>query len=128
MTTTLTLTDLHFHAFHGVMPQENVVGGEFVVDVTMTCDVSDDALKNDKLEGTVNYAEALELVKNEMRVPSKLIENVAYRMAQGLLERFPRIQSVSVKVTKVCPPWGMNGNAGVEIVVSRGIEAAILGH
>ena len=122
MTTEISLTDLRFHAFHGVLSQERLVGGEFVVNVDLTCDVSPDALEKDNLEGTVNYADVLEVVKIEMRKPSKLLENVAYRVAQSILNDFPRVLSTVVKVVKVCPPWGTNGSASVTVTVQRPVQ------
>lgn len=94
---------MRFHAFHGVMPEENVVGGEYEVSVTLEVDFSR-AMEGDDLEGTVNYAVVYDLVSREMRTPSKLIEHVAGRILKSLKREFPQVESIEVRLSKLNPP------------------------
>lgn len=102
----LKLNSLHFKARHGVLPQERVVGGDFVVDLSL--EIADtevhDALCHDSLEATINYAEIYQKVKEEMDIPSALLEHVAGRIARSLISSFPKIAMAKVRVTKLCPP------------------------
>ena len=99
------LRNLKFHAFHGVMPQERTVGNHYVVNLSAEYPI-EQAMENDDLAHTLNYAEVYAVVENEMKTPSQLLENVAYRIAQKLFENFPLIQSLRLEVAKQNPPMG----------------------
>lgn len=96
---------MKFYAYHGVDPQETHVGNLFIVDLILTVDVIN-AIGSDCLDDTVNYAEVYEVVKSEMDVPSKLIEHVAGRIIKVLKNRFPKIEHVQIKLSKLNPPFG----------------------
>ena len=50
------------------------MGANFYVTLTATVQVSDDALLHDKLQGTVDYGQIVEVLKQEMKQPSSLLE------------------------------------------------------
>ena len=95
-----------FYAYHGVLPQERTVGGEYWVDLTLYPDNISAAVQDDRLDGTVNYAEAYEIVRREMAQPSALLEHVDGRIAQALFAAFPALLRIEVEVCKVNPPIG----------------------
>lgn len=99
------LKGLKIYAFHGVLPQENRVGAEYTVNLRLKTDFSW-AAQTDCLEGTINYAEVFEAVKQEMQISSQLLEHVAYRIANRLLHDFPAIEEVDVELYKQNPPMG----------------------
>ena len=74
----IILRELRFHAFHGVMPQERKVGGEFLVSVKVGYPL-EQTMRSDDVANTLNYAELYELVKKEMMQPSCLLEHVMGR-------------------------------------------------
>lgn len=109
------LKDLRFHAFHGVMPQERKVGGDFLVSLRMGYDISK-AMRTDEVSDTLNYAEVYALVRKEMEQPSALLERVAGRIAGALFASDPKILSIDLWLTKVNPPMGADcQGAGVEL-------------
>jgi dihydroneopterin aldolase len=113
------LKDLIFFARHGVAEQERIVGNEFRVQLRLKVDFSK-AAESDELEGTVSYADVFEAVKSEMDIPSKLLEHVAMRISRRLLNDFPLIEVVEIKLEKRNPPMGADiDSAGVEMVVQR---------
>ena len=99
------LKDLRFHAFHGVMPQERKVGGDFLVSLRMGYDISK-AMRTDEVSDTLNYAKVYTLVRKEMEQPSALLERVAGRIAEALFASDPKILSIDLWLTKVNPPMG----------------------
>lgn len=109
----ISLRDLHFHAYHGVLPQERKVGNDYVVNVKVKVDVAE-AMVSDNVEATVNYATLYNMVKEEMNTPSALLENVAYRIADRFFSAFPTIQATSICVRKVNPPFGAD-SLGAEV-------------
>ena len=46
------------------------------------------------------------VVKEQMDIPSKLIEHVAGRILYALKERFPQLAAVELKLSKLNPPFG----------------------
>lgn len=74
----ILLEELHFHAFHGVMPQESKVGGDFLLSLRLGYDISK-AMQTDRVEDTLNYAEVYAVVKEEMEKPS-----ASWSMSQGV--------------------------------------------
>lgn len=104
-------------AFHGVLPQERTVGGDYEVSLRVAYDFSR-AMESDDVADTVNYAELLDIVRQEMAVPSNLLEHVAGRIAKAVKKRFPQVTAVDVQLTKLNPPFGMlTEGAGVELTV-----------
>ena len=110
---------MRFHAFHGVLQQEGIVGNDYLVNLVLDYDFSS-AMKTDDLQGTLNYAEVYQKVREEMAVPSKLLEHVAGRIAHRLFSDFPEIQKLQLSITKVNPPMGADSDgAGVEVVLTN---------
>lgn len=113
------LDDIRFYAYHGVMEQERQVGAEYLVSLAIETDLSE-AVHTDDLADTVNYAALYALIEREMSVPSKLLEHVAGRIGQRLLEEFDKIATLTVRVTKQNPPIGADcKGASVEIKMTR---------
>lgn len=110
---------IHVRAFHGVMPQERTVGGDFTVSVEVTAPIMN-AVKSDCVDDTVNYAVITDIVRQEMAVPSALLEHVAGRIAERLFLTFPSIEKIWVEVKKENPPMGADcKGAGVRACFVR---------
>lgn len=99
----IELCNLTFHAHHGVLPEERLLGNTFTVDLTLEADINR-AITTDDLVHTINYAEAYEVIKQEMNIPSQLLEHVCGRIGAALLHHFPTLRRVEVRVTKHNPP------------------------
>ena len=111
----ILLSDLRFHAFHGVLPQERLVGGNFVVDLRVGYPLAQ-AMTFDQVNDTLNYASLYALVEREMQQPSSLLEHVAGRIAQAIAKTFPQALSIDLTLTKQNPPMGADcKRAGVEM-------------
>jgi dihydroneopterin aldolase len=105
-----------FYAYHGAYPEENRLGQRFYIDLELGLDLQA-AGRTDDLNLTVNYAEVYEAVKQEVTTTQvKLIETLAERIADRLLDSFP-IEEALVRVTKPDPPIpGHYEAVGVEIL------------
>ncbi len=105
------------YSFHGCLPEEEKIGGNYLVNVKINADFSE-AEKNDELSSTIDYCDVYQVVVREMAIRSKLIEHVAARIAEVLKNEIAKIEKVKVTVTKIAPP--MNGDvAEVSVIVSR---------
>ena len=111
----ITLTDLRFHAFHGVIPQERLTGNDYSVSLRIGYPVREACL-SDEVDDTLNYASVYDIVSQEMNVPSKLLGRVAFRIANRLFRKFNLITVLDVKLNKLNPPFGADCyGAGVEL-------------
>ena len=109
------LRQLRFHAFHGVMPQEQLVGADFLLDLKVGYPLQQ-AMQSDEVGDTLNYAALYDLVAREMQQPSKLLEHVAGRIAEAISLAYPKVTSIDLELTKLNPPMGADGDgASVEI-------------
>ena len=96
---------MEFHAFHGCLEHEQTLGNTFLVSVGMELDTSL-AGKTDELEQTLNYQLVYDVLKREMEIRSKLIEHIGQRILDSILNSFPQISEVNVKLSKLNPPLG----------------------
>lgn len=113
--TYVRLEKLRFRARHGVLPQERLVGGDFVVTLRIGYPWQA-AIDTDDVADTLDYAAVYRRVASEMAEPSCLLEHVAGRIAKSLLHDFPKISSIDLWLTKTCPPMGADSEgAGVEL-------------
>lgn len=105
-TGTVSLVNAVFYGHHGVMQEEHRVGGRYEVDVRVGLDFEEAAVHDD-LSRTVNYEKVYEFVRT-LVTENKfyLIEKLAYRIAQNVLDTYPDIEGVEVTVRKPNPPVG----------------------
>ena len=95
-----------FYGYHGVLSEEQSVGGKFEADVDIYTDFSE-AAKKDSLKQTIDYNAVYKfLYKMALEQKYYLIEALASRIADELLRNFERIQKVNVRVRKNNPPLG----------------------
>ena len=101
----IEINDMRFYAHHGCFEQERAIGTYFRVDLRYTTDTAQ-AERSDRIGDTVSYLDVYQVVKAEMGVSSNLLEHVARRIADAVMQRFPSIDRVDVKVSKLTPPLG----------------------
>ena len=102
---TIALEGMEFHAYHGCFAEEQVTGNTFYVDIYFDTDTSM-AEDTDDLNETVNYAEVYEIIKSQMELKSKLLEHVGKRIIDAITKRFPEVETIELKVSKMNPPIG----------------------
>ena len=105
MESRIKLKGMQFYAYHGVMEQERQIGNYFTVDLVLKVNV-EKAVYSDRLEDTINYADIFQRVKEEMEIPSKLLEHVAGRIITRLKKEYPSIEKIKLSIAKQRPPVG----------------------
>lgn len=113
MVTTIHLT-MQVRAFHGVDEQERRVGNDFKVSLSLQYPF-DKAMASDNLDDTISYADLAAIVREQMAVPSKLLEHVVGRIRRELLNRYPAIRGGRIAVAKLNPPISGQVEAAVEV-------------
>ena len=87
------------------MIEEEKIGSEYIVNLTVNADLSLSSV-TDKLEDTVDYVSLLSIVKKQMSIRSKLLENVVDRIINQVFNDLPKVSQVTVSVSKRNPPIG----------------------
>ncbi|MEH7108249.1 MULTISPECIES: dihydroneopterin aldolase [Bacillaceae] len=114
------VNEMEFYGYHGVFPEENVLGQRFKVDLSVKVDLRQ-AGETDDLKYSVHYGELYQLCKEIVEgKPFKLVEAVAEKIAGAVLTGFPLVHEVTVKVIKPDPPIpGHYKSVAIELTRSR---------
>ena len=119
----LELKGMRFFGYHGVYPEENRLGQQYIVDLIVQLDLGK-AGRSDDLNETINYPDIYHTVQSIVQGPPfKLIEAVAEHIAQTLLSSYMLVDEVTVRVTKPHPPFDSHFD-GVTVELSRKRELA----
>lgn len=113
----IRLKNMIFYAHHGYYEAERELGQKFEVDMEIQCDFSE-AAASDDLKRTIDYRKIYRIAKEIFENSKfKLIETVAERIAERILE-LPGIENVLIRVRK--PHVPLNGLLDfVEIEIFR---------
>jgi 7,8-dihydroneopterin aldolase/epimerase/oxygenase len=101
----IILEKMQFYAHHGHFDEEQVVGANYELTLTLHLDISLPA-HTDDLVDTLNYQEVYDVVKAEMKIKSRLIEHVSQRIVNALFKHFSQLQQVDLSFSKINPPLG----------------------
>ena len=115
----ILLEGMTFHGRHGILPAERELGQPFVVDVELRLDLRPAGLSDD-LTKTVDYGEVHRVARGIVEgEPVGLTETLAERISAAVLEDFPAVETVRVRVAK--PHVRLNGTvlAGSAVEVVR---------
>lgn len=100
----ISLDGIEVWANHGVLEHEADLGQRYVVDVTIHVDLRA-AAASDDLADTVDYGALSSLVVHTFGKPRvRLVESVAGRVADAVLDHDERITAVDVTVHKPSAP------------------------
>lgn len=109
------LEDIKIYAYHGVLPEENIIGTYYILNTELHTDLWK-AAESDDLNDTISYADINDVIHNEMKIKSKLLEHVAGRIIAALHKKFPQIDYIKLKITKTAPPMkGEMRGASIEL-------------
>ncbi len=97
----VALHEVKFYAYHGFYPEEQILGGHYLVDaeVGFVPKNVDDEIKN-----TVNYEELYSILSAEMQQPRKLLETLVQEMIDKIRLEFPFLETIKVGIKKLNPP------------------------
>lgn len=109
------LEEVKIYAYHGVLPEENIIGTYYILNLEIHTDLWK-AAESDDLNDTISYADINEIMHNEMKIKSKLLEHVAGRIIASIHEKFSQIDYIKLKITKTAPPMkGEMRGASIEL-------------
>ena len=99
----IDIEGLKYYCNHGVLEQEKLVGNWFEVSLRLYYDASH-AMRADNITAALNYAVIVEIVDKVMAIHSDLLEHIAGRIQEAVLEKFPKIEAGMIRVSKPHPP------------------------
>lgn len=102
--------------YHGCLDEEGLIGTDYRIDVCVWGDLSL-ASESDNLKDTLDYVIINRVVAEEMAIRSKLIEHVARRILNRLLEEMPGVEVAEIHLRKLHPP--INGDVESVSVVMK---------
>ncbi len=112
------LNEMVFYGYHGVAPEERVLGQRFIVDFTFETAIEHD--QNIKfLEDTVDYTKVYAIIKNLLEQEKfQLLEVCANTILDEIFTDFSEIIWANVRIKKPSVP--INGHLGsVEVDMER---------
>jgi dihydroneopterin aldolase len=101
----IKVENIRVFANHGCLQEETKIGSDYRVDIEVTADLKTSAA-SDELNDTVDYVFLNAVVREEMAIPSKLLETVAQRMLNRFFSEDQMISEATVSVSKINPPIG----------------------
>ena len=99
------LEGMEFFGYHGMYPEEHVLGNRFLINLELDTDF-EDAMVTDRLEGTVDYAQLYQLVKLRMENRVQLLEHLGYSIIQDIRAAYPQVSRIQITLKKRQPAIG----------------------
>ncbi|MDO5978896.1 dihydroneopterin aldolase [Flavivirga spongiicola] len=101
----IKVENIRIFAYHGCLEEETKIGSDYRVDLEVKADLQNSA-KTDKLSNTVDYVFLNRIIKEEMEIPSHLLETVARRILNRIFNEDKLVKKATVWVSKLNPPIG----------------------
>ncbi len=103
MADSILLENIRVYAYHGCLKEETKIGSDYRVDLVVEANLVHSSI-SDNLNDTVDYVNLNAIVKEEMAIPSKLLENVVRRINDRVISELRLVEKVVTKVSKLNPP------------------------
>ena len=114
------LTGIRCYGYTGYLPEEQVLGQWFEVDVKLWLDISTSA-KTDAIEDTVDYRNVITLTQHLIKTSKfVLVERLTATIADSILASSDRIAQVQVILSKPAAPIpDFGGKISIELTRSK---------
>jgi dihydroneopterin aldolase len=115
----IQVTGIRCYGYTGYLPEEQVLGQWFEVDLTLWLDLVP-AGESDDIADTLDYRRAIEIVKQLVKTSKfALVEKLTSAIASAVLE-LDRVQQVRVQLSKPAAPIpDFDGKIMIDITRSR---------
>ncbi len=112
------LEQLQFFGYHGLYPEERLIGGNFIVDITIDHQPNNQIIYT--LEETIDYSIVYEMIHQRMKIPTNLLETIATEFCFEIINKFESVQAIRFSIKKLHPPiHQFTGNVGVSFQLKR---------
>lgn len=105
-----------FYTYNGVFPEEQKLGQKLEIDAELGYPI-EQRVQHDELSETVSYADVYETIKNFVHDHHyRLIESLANYLLTKLLNDYPRLTAVTLRIRKYGVPMaGVYDNVEIEV-------------
>jgi 7,8-dihydroneopterin aldolase/epimerase/oxygenase len=116
------VTGIRAYGYTGYLPEEQVLGQWFEVDVTLWLDLSVPG-NTDAIKDTVDYRSVISIVQNLVKTSKfVLVERLATNIADSILQKCEYLSQVQVILSKPAAPIpDFGGRISIDITRSRGV-------
>jgi len=101
----IKVENIRVFAHHGCLAEETKIGSDYRVDLVVKVNLKKSS-KSDELKDTVDYVFLNKVVREEMAMPSKLLETVAQRILNRIFSEDKMVSKATICVSKINPPIG----------------------
>ncbi len=101
----IKVENIRVFAYHGCLKEETKIGSDYRVDLKVKANLKISSA-TDKLDDTVDYVFLNRIIKEEMAIPSQLLETVAKRILNRIFKDDKLVEKATVWVSKLNPPIG----------------------
>lgn len=99
----INISGLRLFAYHGVHPEENKLGQEFKLDLSLEVMRTHSTI-DDSISSVLSYWDVIETVKEQFTGKTfKLLETAAENLLD-CLARYPQILHAKIELKKITPP------------------------
>jgi len=111
---TIQVHKVHLHAFHGIHPEERVLGNTFEVSLDVMYEEGDNAFED--ISNTIDYTILFEIIKSRMQTPTALLEKLAKDIIDEVKNKFLFVCGISISIYKLnMPIENFQGKIGVRL-------------
>lgn len=120
MKATIRIVNAHFYSYIGALPEEQVLGNRYIVNLTATYDATK-AVASDDVADAVSYADLYDVIADKVgHSRDNLLEYVAGQILTEILDKYQLVDSCEITIQKAIPPIaGVIEAASVTLAVSR---------
>ena len=112
------LKDIKLYCYHGIDEGEEVLGGDYLVNLTVTYSPTTTPVY--LLEESIDYSILYSLVQQRMATPTGLLETLATEITSEIIAKFPIVNEVAISIYKLHPPIkAFEGSVGVTFKYKR---------
>jgi dihydroneopterin aldolase len=112
----IEITGIRCYGYTGYLPEEQVLGQWFEVDLTLWLDLTR-AGATDDIETTFDYRQGIAIVQKQIQTAKfALVEKLATAIAESILS-LDKVEQVRVRLSKLAPPIpNFGGKITIDIV------------
>jgi 7,8-dihydroneopterin aldolase/epimerase/oxygenase len=97
----IKVNNLKLFGYHGVHKEEAIVGGQFLINLSV--DFEENAIV-EKLEQTLNYVRLVEIVKEIFATRCELLETLSQKIALKIETENNFIKNINISIEKLNAP------------------------
>ena len=114
----IKLENIKFFSFHGLFPEERILGNEFTLSVSV--DRVSNEIFSENLEHSIDYGVLNSICAEIMLKPVDLLETICEQIVEKIQLICPDYHLIEISVTKDHPPLGqISGHSIVKLSVGK---------